>query len=229
MCSFVSGHSVGEYSALLANNCLSLETAVDLLQTRSSLMQEACLQTDGAMAACMNIEPQLLSQILTQVAEEGKGICNIANDNSVNQIVISGHKHLVEKAISIIKQQGSKAIMLKVSGAFHSPLMLSAQTKMAQKISRTDFQDASVPIVMNVSAEPCIDSAQIKQNLAQQIVMPVKWRQIMEFAAKNNLEIVEIGAGSVLANLAKRSNYPHKVSSILDDQSLMEFIELHLA
>jgi [acyl-carrier-protein] S-malonyltransferase len=222
LCSYVAGHSVGEYSALCANQTIDLEAAAKLLHFRGKFMQEACNNISGAMAACLKINKNILDEILAEISKEGT--CCIANDNSDGQIVISGKKDLIIQAIEKIKQAGGNAILLNVNGAFHSTLMQGAQTKMLQEINKTDFNAPKIPVIMNVSATPTNEPQEIKTNLQKQITAPVRWREIMLFAMQNELEIVEIGAGQVLSNLAKRSGYPLKTTSINDLDSVDRFI-----
>jgi [acyl-carrier-protein] S-malonyltransferase len=222
LCSYTAGHSVGEYTALCAAESINLDTATRLLQRRGQFMQEACNGTDGAMAACLNISREALEKILADLSK--LGVCNIANDNSDGQIVISGKRFIIERAVSIIKDIGGKAILLNVNGAFHSSLMEEAQSKMTNEIELAQFNSAKIPIVMNVSAEPTIDILEIKQNLSKQIVSQVRWREIMLFALNNELEVIEIGAGQVLSNLSRRSNYSFNIQSVHDETSLENFI-----
>lgn len=223
LCSYVAGHSVGEYSALCASNVIDLETATRLLDWRGKFMQESCNNNNGAMAACLKIDRKTLEDILAEISS--KGVCCIANDNSDGQIVISGEQHLILLAMEKIKQAGGNGILLNVNGAFHSKLMQEAQEKMHQEIDKVNFFTAKAPIVMNVSALPSSNPQEIKTNLQKQITAPVKWRQIMLFALQHELEIVEIGSGQVLSNLAKRSHYPFKITSINDLSSLENFYD----
>ena len=222
LCSFVAGHSVGEYTALCGASSISLAQASELLQHRGKFMQQECDHQDGAMAACMNIKIDQLSMFIEDLSKQG--VCVVANYNSDNQIVISGERMLIEQAIAIVKDCGGRAIMLSVNGAFHSSMMQKAQDKMLSKLEVAEFFQPLVPIVMNVSAASTEQSCEIKANLAKQITHSVKWHQIIQWAASNMLEIVEIGTGSTLANLAKRSGYPYLVHSIYDCHSLDAYI-----
>jgi [acyl-carrier-protein] S-malonyltransferase len=223
ICCYVAGHSVGEYTALCAAESISLATAAKLLQLRGQLMQKACNNQDGAMAACLNMAREDLELIIRDLQKEG--VCNIANDNSDNQVVISGEKNLVERAVAIIKDSGGKGVLLNVNGAFHSSLMQGAQDEMALELSKAEINEPQVPVIMNVSALPTTSKFEIEDNLKQQIVSPVRWREIMLFAQQNELEIIEIGSGQVLSNLAKRANYPFGISTVNDVESLEKFIE----
>jgi [acyl-carrier-protein] S-malonyltransferase len=218
----VAGHSVGEYTALCASEVISLESAAKLLECRGKFMQKACNQTHGAMAACFNIQRTQLDEILQNLSQHG--VCNIANDNSEEQIVISGEKALIEQATAEIKKLGGKAILLNVNGAFHSSLMQNAALDMSLAIEDSQFAEPKVPIILNVSATPTNNQTEIKKLLKQQIVSSVRWREIMSFALEKELEIVEIGTGQVLSNLAKRSNYPFKVTHVSDEKSLDDFL-----
>ena len=222
LCSFLAGHSVGEYSALCAAESISLEAATTLLDARGRFMQEDCRKQDGAMAACMNISKDELLNITRDLSQHG--ICSIANDNSDNQIVISGERALIEKAVAIIKDVKGKAIMLNVNGPFHSKLMQESEQKMIQEMTGCEILPAKVPVIMNVSAMPTTSAFEIKDNLQNQITHSVRWREIMSFAQKNELEIVEIGSGSVLSNLARRANYPFNITNVSDLASLDKFL-----
>jgi [acyl-carrier-protein] S-malonyltransferase len=222
LCSYVAGHSVGEYSALCANGTIDLLTTMRLLDFRGKFMQESCDNKAGSMAACLKINKDTLEKILTEISDNG--ICGIANDNSDGQIVISGHNDLVIKAIEKVKQIGGNAILLNVNGAFHSDLMQDAQEKMHRELDKINFANPKVPIVMNISASAEHIPEQIKKNLQRQITAPVKWRQIILFAMERELEVVEIGPGQVLSNLAKRANYPFKITTINNLESLDNFI-----
>lgn len=221
---YVAGHSLGEYTALYAADVLSLEDTTKLLEARGLSMQKACDEKPGAMAACMGITKEDLHNIFLKLSR--KGICNIANDNSSNQIVISGETDLIDEAIDHIKATGRKAIKLKVNGAFHSPLMKEAEDIMAEKIEKCHFKVSKTPIIMNVTAEPTIDSKIIKENLKKQITSGVRWREIIEFAKQNELEIVEIGSGAALSNMARKDGYPYSITNISNADELEVFLNI---
>jgi len=221
---YVAGHSLGEYTALYAAGVLSLEDTTKLLEARGLAMQKACDENPGAMAACMGISKEDLHNIFLKLSR--KGVCNIANDNSSNQIVISGEIDLIDEAIGHIKDIGKRAIKLKVNGAFHSPLMQEAEDIMTKKIEICHFKAPRKPVIMNVTAQPTINSKIIKDNLKKQITSGVRWREIIEFAKQNELEIVEIGSGNALSNMAKKDGYPYKVSNISNTDELELFLNI---
>ncbi|AVP87397.1 acyl-carrier-protein S-malonyltransferase [Candidatus Phycorickettsia trachydisci] len=219
---YVAGHSLGEYTALYAVGVLSLEDTTKLLDARGLAMQKACDENPGAMAACMGISKEDLHNIFLKLSR--KGVCNIANDNSSNQIVISGEIDLIDEAIGHIKEIGKRAIKLKVNGAFHSPLMQEAEDIMAEKIEKCHFKIPQKPVIMNVTAASTTNAETIKENLKKQITSGVRWREIIEFAEQNELEIVEIGSGNALSNMAKKDGYPHEVKNISNADELEAFL-----
>lgn len=220
---YVAGHSLGEYTALCAAGVLSLEDTTKLLETRGLSMQKACDTTPGAMAACMGIAEEDLHNIFLKLSK--KGVCNIANDNSSNQIVISGETDLIDEAVYHIKATGRKAIKLKVNGAFHSPLMQEAEDIMVKKIDKCHFKMSKIPVIMNITGQPTTDVRVIKENLQKQITSGVRWREIIEFAKQNELEIVEIGCGNALSNIAKKDGYPYGVINISNADELEVFLK----
>jgi len=221
---YVAGHSLGEYTALYVAGVLSLEDTTKLLEARGLSMQKACDENPGAMAACMGITKEDLQNIFLKLSR--KGVCNIANDNSSTQIVISGEIDLIDEAIDHIKATGRKAIKLRVNGAFHSPLMQGAEDIMAEKIEKCYFKIPQKPVIMNVTAKPTTNAEIIKDNLKKQITSGVRWRKIIEFAKQNELEIVEIGSGNALSNMAQKDGYPYKVSNISNADELELFLNI---
>lgn len=219
---YVAGHSLGEYTALYAAGVLSLEDTTRLLEARGLSMQKVCDEKPGAMAACMGVTKEELHNIFLKLSR--KGVCNVANDNSSNQIVISGEVDLIDEAIGCIKAIGKKAIKLKVNGAFHSSLMQEAQEVMAEKINKCNFKVPLVPVIMNVTANPSTDPRIIKENLKNQITSGVRWRETIEFAKQNELEIVEIGSSSALSNMAKKDGYPYGITNISNADELDVFL-----
>ena len=223
LCSFVAGHSAAEYIALYAAGSISLQDATNLLKCRGHFMQEACQKSQGAMAACIKVPLEYLQKIIKDVSRDG--VCKIANDNSSTQVVISGQKNLVERVIMILKDLNYRAIPLKVSGAFHSDLMIEAQKMMSIEIEKTQFQKPLIPIIMNTAAKQLEDVIEIKNNLKQQIVSNVRWRETINYAITQKLEITEIGPGKVLSNLALRDQYPFNINNISDTESLKDYIQ----
>ena len=223
LCDVVAGHSLGEYSALCAANSLSLFDAAKLLQIRSSSMQSASPAGEGAMAACLGISAGLLEQMINDLAPEG--VCQITNDNVDGQIVISGHGYNVERIVAALKDTGHKAVMLNVSGPYHSALIKPAEVPMQEALEKTNFATPEVPLIANVSANLVQDPDQIKTNLLRQICNTVRWRETMDKLAEMGVsELVEIGSGRVLAGLAKKSPHNFTVRNISSLAEMDEFL-----
>lgn len=199
---FVAGHSLGEYSALVASGALDFATALRLVRRRGQFMAEA---SEGAMAAIIGLDAPLLEQVC-MIASAAHGPVVIANYNSPGQLVISGTAAAVEAACAGAKARGAKrALPLNVSAAFHSPLMQATVTSLAPDIDAADVQDAQVPVVANVMALPLTAAADIRAELVAQITAPVRWIASVQYMATAGVDtFVEIGAGSVLTSLIKR-------------------------
>jgi [acyl-carrier-protein] S-malonyltransferase len=200
----VAGHSLGEFSALVAAGVLSFEDGLRLVKVRAEAMQEACNEQVSAMAAVLGMEDSLIEQICESITTE---VVVAANYNTVGQVVISGSENGVDLAIEKLKEAGAKrALKLNVNGAFHSPLMKSAEVALAEKIHQTEFKTPKCPIYQNVTAMPSINVAKIKENLIQQLTSPVRWTQtIQNMKAKGFEEFVEIGPGKVLSGLIRKT------------------------
>ncbi len=200
----VAGHSLGEYSALAAAGTFSIEDTAKLLKIRGTAMQEAVPVGEGAMAALLGLD----FDVAKEVAEEAaKGeVCQAANDNAPGQVVISGAKSAVERAIPIAQDRGARrAILLPVSAPFHCSLMQPAAEKMAEALETVDINIPSVPLVCNVLAEKISDTSEIKKRLVEQVTGVVRWRESIEYMANNGIEtLFEIGSGKVLTGLARR-------------------------
>ena len=201
---FVAGHSLGEYTALCASGAISLADTAHILKMRGIFMQEAVSVGVGAMAAILGLN---LDNIETLVAEiKDNGICEIANDNEPNQVVLSGHRTAIEKACVKAKSLGAKrAILLPVSAPFHCSLMAPAQENMINLISGLNIEKPNVPLISNVTSIPTQDIEEIRKNLINQITGRVRWRESILFMKKSGIQIIyEIGPGRVLCNLIKR-------------------------
>lgn len=224
MAAFVAGHSLGEYSALCASKALSLETAAKLLQVRGRAMAKCGEKTQGAMAAVLGVDIAVAEAIALEAA--AGDICQVANDNSVGQIVLSGSKTAIERSLEISKAKGAKrAIMLPVSGAFHSALMFDAAQAMREALAQADIQSPSVPLVANVTAQKVIAPEQIKDLLIKQITGSVRWRETMLFMEQNGIEeVIEIGSGKVLCGLVGRTCTNMKSRSIQNVEDIKTFI-----
>ena len=201
---FVAGHSLGEYSALAAARALSIADAARLLRIRGRAMQKAVPVGAGAMAALIGLDLEAARAIASEASSVG--ICAAANDNGGGQVVLSGAKVAVERAVEIAKARGIKrAMMLPVSAPFHCPLMQPAADVMADALAKVSVKPPLVPVIANVAARPIKDPAQIVQNLVEQITATVRWRESVEFMAQSGAaSFFEIGAGKVLTGLIKR-------------------------
>jgi [acyl-carrier-protein] S-malonyltransferase len=201
---YVAGHSLGEYSALAAAGALSVTEAARLVKRRGRAMQKAVPVGEGAMAALLGLEIEAAREI-AQAAAQGQ-VCDLANDNSPGQVVVSGHKGAVERAVGLAAEQGARrAIMLPVSAPFHCSLMRPAAEIMEEALAESGLEAPRVPLVPNVTAAATSDPAEIKVLLVEQATQMVRWREsVLLFAANEVEEVVEIGAGRVLAGLVKR-------------------------
>ncbi len=213
---FVAGHSLGEYSALTAAGALTLRDAVRLVRARGLAMQKAVPVGTGAMAALLGAELEIGEKIAREAAQATGEVCAAANDNGGGQLVLSGHKAAVEKAIAIAAEKGIKrSIMLPVSAPFHSPLMQAAADVMATELAKTTISVPQVPVVANVTAQSVRDPELIRRLLIEQVTGLVRWRESVQHLKGEGIEeIVEIGAGKVLAGLVRRIDKDVAVRSI---------------
>ena len=198
----VAGHSLGEFSALVAAGAMNFEDGLKLVSARANAMQKACKLEPSTMAAVLGIEDEIVEKICRDV----KGIVVPANYNTSGQLVISGSVDAVTEACELLKAAGAKrAIVLAVGGAFHSPLMEPARQELAAAIEAAVFNKPICPVYQNVDAKPHTDPKEIKANLISQLTAPVRWRQIVEnMWADGAREFVELGPGSVLQNMIKK-------------------------
>jgi len=211
---FVAGHSLGEYSALAAAGSFNLATTAKLLKLRGQAMQAAVPVGVGAMAALLGADLEL-AQKIAAAAAEGE-ICTVANDNDPSQVVISGHKGAIDRAIEMAKDMGAKrAVPLPVSAPFHCPLMQPAADAMAEALGGTDIAAPTVPLYANVTARPVADPATIRDQLVKQVTGMVRWREsIANMSAAGVEEFVELG-GKVLGPMVKRIAPDAKVTSVV--------------
>ncbi|HEV2080857.1 MAG TPA: ACP S-malonyltransferase [Brevundimonas sp.] len=203
---FVAGHSLGEYSALCAAGTLSLAAAARLLKLRGQAMQRAVPVGKGAMASLIGPKTDLALAEAAAAAGAEIGVCVVANDNNAGNVVISGEKAAVDRAIEKAKELGARAIPLNVSAPFHCPLMAPAADEMAAALAAATLTSPSVPVVANVTARPETDPETIRRLLVEQVTGRVRWRESMEWMAGQGgvTRFVEIGSGKVLAGMAKR-------------------------
>ena len=201
---YFAGHSLGEYSALVSSNSLSFSDAVYLLHERGKSMQDAVPEGKGSMLAVMGSKIEDLEEYIKGMGKD-KGVCEIANDNSDSQVILSGDKTAIDEISKILKSNKKKSIFLPVSAPFHCSLMNPAAKIMEDKINQTNFKNPLVDLVSNVTAEPVRDSEKIKSLLVRQIFSKVRWRESVLFMIKNGVnEFIEIGPGKVLSGLVKR-------------------------
>ena len=198
----VAGHSLGEISALVANECLNFEDGLELVYKRALAMQKACEETPSTMAAILGLEDSIVEKVCGEIS----GIVVPANYNCPGQLVISGEINAIDLAIEKLTEKGARrALKLPVGGAFHSPIMETAKDELTKAINSTSFSNPICPIFQNVSAEAVNNPDQIKENLIEQLTSPVKWTQTMLNMLNNkNLEIIEVGPGKVLQGLFKK-------------------------
>jgi [acyl-carrier-protein] S-malonyltransferase len=204
---FVAGHSLGEYSALAAAGALTVSDTAKLLRLRGQAMQAAVPVGDGAMAALIGVvDLDAARDITTTASKEQGGVCQVANDNGGGQVVVSGAKAAVEKAIDIAKERGIKrAVLLPVSAPFHCALMQPAADAMKAALAETKISAPRVPVVANVTARPVTDPADIQRLLVEQVTGSVRWRECVAFMAGEGVtKFIECGAGKVLTGLLKR-------------------------
>lgn len=204
---FTAGHSLGEFSALTAAGVIDFESALSLVSLRGELMQEAGVLQPGAMAALIGLEDQVVDQICSDATEKtGKPVV-AANYNCPGQLVISGDSDAVIAAVELAKENGCRmAKMLPVSAAFHSPLMKSAYERLREALNKVEFNTPRCPVYSNYTAVADTNPDNLKDNLLQQLVNPVKWTQIIRNMAERGVtEFIEIGPGNVLQGLVKRT------------------------
>ncbi|GBD50040.1 malonyl CoA-acyl carrier protein transacylase [Methylopila sp. Yamaguchi] len=202
---FVAGHSLGEYSALAAAGSLTIADAARLLRTRGDAMQKAVPVGAGAMAALLGLDLEAARAVAAEAAE-GE-VCQAANDNAPGQVVVSGAKAAVERAIAIAKTRGAKrAVLLPVSAPFHCALMQPAADVMAEALAGVKISAPKAPLVANVTASPLNDPEDIRKRLIEQVTGAVRWRESVGFMGSAGVtRFIEIGAGKVLAGLVKRN------------------------
>ena len=198
----VAGHSLGEFSALVAAKALSFEDGLNLVHQRALAMQAACDEIPGTMAAVLGLE----DSVIEKVCDETPGVVVAANYNCPGQLVISGEKNAIALACEAMKEAGAKrALPLPVGGAFHSPLMEPAKTKLAAAIEATSIVTPICPVYQNVLAKGVVEAEKIKENLIAQLTAPVKWTQtVQQLLADGSTRFTEVGPGKVLQGLVKK-------------------------
>ncbi|MFD2532362.1 ACP S-malonyltransferase [Gracilimonas halophila] len=203
----VAGHSLGEFSALVACGAVSFEDALKIVRRRGELMQQAGTENPGTMAAVIGMDDEAVEKVCTQASEEtGKEVL-AANYNCPGQLVISGFKEAVEKAVALAKENGARmAMLLPVSGAFHSSLMQPAYDGLKEQLEQLEIVAPDCPIYSNYTAEPTNEPDEIRSNLLNQLLNPVRWTQTLNNMSSNGADsFVEVGPGKVLQGLVKRT------------------------
>jgi len=216
---FAAGHSLGEYSALVASEALAFSHAVKIVHLRGKFMQEAVPVGEGAMAAVLGMEREQVEKLCEEISS-GE-VLTAANFNSPGQIVIAGHSKAVERAIDRVKQEGKKAVLLPVSAPFHSPLMKPAAERLEKALEEISVSDLKIPVVTNVEAEANTSKDRVKGLLVAQVSSPVRWEESMRKMVENGVEqILEVGPGKVLSGLMKRIDNRVETKNIEDLQTL---------
>jgi [acyl-carrier-protein] S-malonyltransferase len=218
----VAGHSLGEYSALAAAGALSISDAAKLLRTRGNAMQAAVPVGEGAMAALIGkVDVALAEEIAAKGAEAG--VCVVANDNNVGNVVISGSKAGVDAALAYAKEKGARAIPLNVSAPFHSPLMQPAAEAMEEALAKIEIAPFTPALVANVTAHPVSEPATVRNLLVEQVTGRVRWRESIEWMAHGGGvgRFVEVGAGKQLSGMVKR-NAPDAEALALNEPGDLE-------
>ena len=221
----VVGHSLGEYSALVAAGTLTLEEALPLVRTRGRLMEEAFPKGQGTMAAVLGMKEDEIKSALNDIDQDE--VVDIANLNCPGQIVISGSRAGIEQAEVALKEAGARRVLpLNVSGPFHSRLMKSANEKFQASLDEVTLKNAEIPVYANVSAEAVTDKNEIKQLLIEQLYSPVRFEEsIRNIIAEDVDAIVEVGTGNVLSGLVKKVDRKMKTFAVQDEKSLQLFLE----
>lgn len=217
------GHSLGEYSALVAAGALTLEDALPLVAVRGKLMEEAFPKGQGTMAAVLGLNEQEISDVLQTITNE---VVDLANLNCPGQIVISGSKQGIEQASELLKEKGAKRVLpLNVSGPFHSRLMKSANEEFASYLDNTQINDAAIPVYANVSAEAVTASEEIKDLLLKQLYSPVRFEESINHMIDEGIDaFVEVGNGKVLSGLLRKINKKVPTFAVQDIKSMNDFI-----
>jgi [acyl-carrier-protein] S-malonyltransferase len=222
---YVAGHSLGEYSALVAAGAIEFSDAVKTVRKRGTYMQEAVPVGTGAMAAILGLDLQAVEDACRE-AEQGQ-ICSPANINSPAQIVIAGNTEAVNRAIEILKERGAKrAIKLNVSAPFHCALMLPAQEKLARDLQEINYADLRFPIIENVSAQENRSGERVRVALTEQVSKPVRWAQSIENLISEGVEtFIEVGAGKILSGLVRQINRDVRSLNVENSDSLINTLE----
>lgn len=204
---YLAGHSLGHFSALVAAGALDFEDALQLVRARAEAMQRAAVQQAGGMAAVIRLARPELEEVCQRASAETGAYVGIANDNSPEQLVISGERRALERAMELAKEAGARRVVpLAVSGAFHSPLMQSAAEEFCAAAEGVSIRPPAVPVISNVTARPLLDAEEIRADMVRQLTSSVRWTESVRFMAEAGVQyFVETGPGSVLAGLVART------------------------
>jgi [acyl-carrier-protein] S-malonyltransferase len=217
---FVAGHSLGEYSALVAAGALSIEDAVRLVRERGRLMEQAGRQAEGTLAAVVGLDEATVAEICRDSGAE------VANYNAPTQTVIGGAPAAVERACALAKERGGRGLPVNVSGAFHTSLMEPAAQEFARVLDHVEIREPAIPVIGNVSAQPLTTVDDVRADLGQQIRSPVRWYQSMDAAQANGVRLViELGPGRILTSQLKRSHPDLELGSLDEAASLKAPLE----
>ncbi len=227
VCSYLAGHSLGEYSSLATSESLSIYDTAKILKIRGEAFRDEGLKTKGAMAAIIGADIELVEKIVAKAGEND--ICQIANDNSIGQIVISGTENAILKSLDIAKEMGArKAIKLPVSGAFHSELIAKAGDKVRKGLENITINTPQIPIIANVTADLIKDKSEISDLLVRQVTSRVRWTEsVLKLKELGITDIVEIGSGNVLTGLIRRIDKTincHNISNVEDLDKVLPLI-----
>ena len=222
---FVAGHSLGEYSALCAAGALDIGDTARLLKIRGQAMQMAVPVGQGAMLALMGVDPDEARAIADEAAGSGE-VCVAANDNAPGQVVLSGHKTAIDRAVEVAKARGKRAIPLEVSAPFHCPLMQPAAERMADALAQVEIDAPRLPLIANVLAAPVSDPDRIRGLLVEQVTGMVRWREsVLAMKEAGVEETVELGAGKVLSGLTKRIDRALSAQSVGTPAEIEAFLK----
>ncbi|WP_088069401.1 ACP S-malonyltransferase [Gottfriedia luciferensis] len=222
---YVAGHSLGEFTALVAAEAISFEDGVKLVHKRGQLMEQAVPVGQGAMAAVLFFAPEKIEEVISEVNKKGHSV-GIANYNSPTQVVITGDAEGVQIASGLIKEAGAKRVLpLKVSGPFHSSLMQPASEEFQNELNKINVNDCATPLISNVTANVITDANDIKELLVKQLFSPVKWNQSIQELVELGVDtFVEIGPGKVLTGLVKAISPSAKLVNVYDVETLNQFL-----
>lgn len=211
---YACGHSLGEYAALAVTGAMTFEDAIKAVVRRASLMEEACQNNPGTMAAIMGLDEAAVTEVCQKAS--AKGVVIPANFNSKVQIAISGALDAVNEAVELAKEAKAKrAMVLEVGGAFHSPLMESAKVGLDEYLGTMTINDPKIPVVANVTAKEVLSGDEIRKLLVEQVTSPVRWAQTMNYLVDQGVQtVIEIGPGKVLSGLSKRDMSPNLIVNI---------------